>query len=82
MGRFALYDALAWLQGVAPSEGLLVGALVLGSAAACAPLLRFGRLASSIRTPLVLAGGLGCLLLLLQPPLPIQVSRFETVARV
>ena len=40
---------------------------------AYAPLLRFGRLASSIRTPLVLAGDLGCLLLLLQPPLPVQV---------
>ena len=70
--RFALYDALTWLQGVTPSEGLLIGLLVLGSAAACSPLLRFRLLASSLRVPLVLAAGLGCLLVLLQPPLPIQ----------
>ena len=58
---------------MAPSEGLLIGALVLGSAGACSPLLRSQQLAASLRLPLVLAGGLGCLLLLLQPPLPIQV---------
>ena len=72
--RFALYDTLAWLRGVPPSEGLLVGALLLGSAGACASLLRSQQLAGRLRTPLILTAGLGCLLLLLQPPLPIQAS--------
>ena len=75
MCRFALFDALAWLSGRPPSEGLLIGAVILALAGGCAPLvLRFYAQDSGLRRVLLLAGTLGLMLVLLQPPLPIQVS--------
>ena len=72
--RFALFDALAWLAGLAPGEGLLVGVLLLAAAAACFPLLPLAPPGLwPARPALTLVAGLGCSLIVLQPPLPIQV---------
>lgn len=72
--RFALFDAQSWLSGRHPSEGLLIGALLAGVAGGCIPLvMRFYGGSKAVRRALLLVGVLGAVLLLLQPPLPLQV---------
>lgn len=72
--RFALFDALAWLGGRPPSEGLLLGGLLLAAVGGCAPLVaRFYLDVGGPRRTVLLGGVLGAVLVLLQPPLPIQV---------
>ncbi|KAK9785342.1 hypothetical protein WJX73_005937 [Symbiochloris irregularis] len=73
VARFAIFDALSWMGGRPPPEGLLVGAIILALAAGCAPLtMRFYSQDAGIRRVVLLAGAFGLTLVLLQPPLPIQ----------
>ncbi|CAK0743676.1 hypothetical protein CVIRNUC_001488 [Coccomyxa viridis] len=69
--RFALFEVLQRLHGGRPTEALLLGCLLLGAAAGCAPiaLLQYGQ-AQGARRALALTAALGMLLVMLRPPLP------------
>ena len=72
--RFALFEVLQRLHGGRPTEALLLGCLLLGAAAGCAPiaLLQYGQ-AQGARRALALTAALGMLLVMLRPPLPTKV---------
>eukprot|EP01026_Neomeris_dumetosa_P003152 TRINITY_DN10858_c1_g2_i1.p1 TRINITY_DN10858_c1_g2~~TRINITY_DN10858_c1_g2_i1.p1 ORF type:complete len:556 (-),score=45.39 TRINITY_DN10858_c1_g2_i1:41-1708(-) len=71
--RFALFDVVQYLLGNVPSEGMLLGVLVLTLATGCLPLIvkcyPQSQVARKLVGILVLAG---ILLLMLKPPAPIQ----------
>ncbi|QDZ19924.1 hypothetical protein HOP50_03g24420 [Chloropicon primus] len=70
--RFTVFDVLQALLGSRPNEGLLVGSLLIGSSAACVPMLRAHFPFSQAGRRLVisvLASGL--VIALVRPPMPI-----------
>lgn len=74
LARFAMFDVVRWAVEGRPSESLLLGLLLLTAALGCAPLVQllFPAAAGPQRALVVgIIGGL--LLVLLRPPLPIQV---------
>jgi len=67
--RYLVFDAVALLAGPHPSEGLVLGALVLAMAAGLVPLVRrFYAHLPGARRAVALVGCLGALLVLLRPP--------------
>ena len=71
--RMAIFDIVQALVSSHPSEGLLLGTLVLVAAAGCAPLYyRFYTHSASARRSMALAVAFGTLLCFLRPPLPIR----------
>lgn len=72
--RFALFEVLQRLAGGRPTEAVLVGCLVLGVAAGCAPIVACQHASSHrARRWLALLAAAGALLVLLRPPLPFKV---------
>lgn len=69
--RFTIFEALQWWTGLVPSDGLLLGSLVLSMGLASAPIVtqHFSHLQSAKRT-LVLVIAVGVLLIFMQPPVP------------
>ncbi len=74
LARFAIFDVVRWAVEGRPSESLLLGLLLLTAALGCAPLVRllFPGAGGAQRVLVVGVTG-GLLLVLLRPPLPIQV---------
>ena len=72
--RFALFEVLQRLNGGRPTGALLLGCLLLGAGIGCMPLVLLQHSQSHLaRRALVLTAALGTLLVMLRPPLPIQV---------
>ncbi|KXZ48748.1 hypothetical protein GPECTOR_25g332 [Gonium pectorale] len=75
LARFAVFDVVQFGLSARPSEGLLLGALLITAAAALTPLAShcYGGLLSGGRLGRFVAGLalLGCLMALLQPPMPL-----------
>lgn len=69
--RFTLFEALQWWTGLTPSDGLILGSLILSAGVACAPIVtqHFSHIQSAKRA-LVLVISVGLLLTLMQPPVP------------
>ena len=75
--RNAVYEILHSALGARPSDGTLLGALLLTVVAGCIPLqARMSTAWRSARKVTALLGILGILLIALQPPLPLQVRTF------
>ncbi len=72
LARFAVFDVIQFLISARPTEGLLLGSLVLTLAAALVPLATHCYGGSGLVTRVAVATALvGGLLVMLQPPLPI-----------
>lgn len=74
VARFSIYDILRLVLGSRPSEGLLLGVLVLVGVGGCVPLFvaHYSKWREGKRL-LVMAATCGILFVLLRPPLPLQV---------
>ncbi len=73
--RYAVYEVLHAALGARPSDGTLLGALLLTTVVGCVPLQAKNYTAwRSARRVTALLGILGVLLIGLQPPLPLQVG--------
>ena len=72
--RFAVFEVLQRLAGGRPTEAVLVGCLLLGVAAGCAPVVACQHPTSQrAQRWLALLAATGALLVLLRPPLPFKV---------
>ncbi|CAA6663960.1 unnamed protein product [Spirodela intermedia] len=71
--RETIFEALQWLNGRPPSDGLLLGSYLLLTGLACTPIvaLHFSHVQSAKRA-LVLLVSAGLLFVLLQPPVPLS----------
>ncbi|XP_078440804.1 no exine formation 1 [Wolffia australiana] len=71
--RETLFEALRWLNGRPPSDGLLLGSYLLLTALACVPIVvrHFSHVQAAKRS-LVLVVSAGLLFILLQPPVPLS----------
>lgn len=71
--REAIFEALQWWNGRAPSDGLLLGSCILLIGLACVPIvaLHFSHVMPAKRC-LVLIVATGLLFILLQPPIPLS----------
>ena len=79
-GRYAIYEVLHIAMGSRPSEGILVGSVLLVIAAGCIiPQARAGRLQQKQQRLTALMGILGLLLIALQPPLPLQAHPYTSL---
>lgn len=80
--RNAVYEVLHAALGSRPSDGTLLGALLLVIAGGCIPLQAKQQTGwRSARKVTALIGILGVLLIALQPPLPLQVYTFRKAIR-
>lgn len=71
--RFLLFDAVYWVKGGRPSDGFLVGCLLLLSVVAFAPFtFTIFRDTRKARKLLVILSLFSLLILLLEPPFPVQ----------
>lgn len=73
LARFAIFDVVQFVLSARPSEGLLLGVLVMVLAVGCVPLVTtcYTHNPSAAKS-VVLLGSVGLLLVLLQPPMPLQ----------
>ena len=70
--RFVVFDVLQVILGRRPSEGLLLGSLLILSSCACVPLVRTHfPLSQGARRTLISALAAGLVIALVRPPLPI-----------
>ncbi|XP_042395729.1 uncharacterized protein LOC121986034 [Zingiber officinale] len=73
--RETIFEALQWWNGRPPSDGLLVGSLILVAGVACIPIvaLHFSHVQLAKRF-LVLVVSMGLLFVLMQPPIPLSLT--------
>jgi len=71
--RFAVFDLLKVVNGVRPSEGLLIGSLVLLVGAGCIPMAFIHFSYSSLAKKIIIGlCAVGSVIALLEPPFPVQ----------
>ncbi len=78
--RFGLFEVLQRVMGGRPTEAVLLGCLLLGVAAGCAPIVACQYSTSQrARRSLAFLAAAGALLVMLRPPLPTKVRAGSSI---